>query len=462
MSQDVIKVKQGLIRGHRLKSRKGREIYAFQSIPYAKPPIGELRFKPPQPVEPWEEILDTRTKSPECTQSGSFLTEPVTGQEDCLYLNVYTPKLDSSRPLHVMFWIHGGGWQSGSGNSDMYGPQYLLDKDIILVTINYRLGPLGFLSTGDAVCPGNNGFKDQVFALHWVQENIEAFGGNPNSVTIFGESAGGASVQYLMLSPLSKGLFHRGISQSGSALSLMALSPNSTTRYQTETLSKLLDCSTESSEQIISCLKQKDASELFEKSSTFLEWNIDPMLPFKPVVETQPGENDEPFLIEEPFQTLVSNYDDLLPWMTGLVSSDGGLFSAILYKEERLVEELNARFEEIIPMAFFFRETAPKSELKDIAHRIRNFYFGNEPITKENARGLTNLYTDAIFLSALDTSVKLHAKRKPPVYYYEFDYRGTNSYSSVLGDPTTDYVSSVSQVSVESTHYNLFSYFIYR
>ncbi|KAJ9592676.1 hypothetical protein L9F63_015648, partial [Diploptera punctata] len=390
LSDDIVKIKQGLIKGHLLKSRKGRDIFAFQGIPYARPPVGDLRFKPPQPVEPWEGILDTRTNGPDCTQSGILLTEPVTGQEDCLYLNVYTPKMGKLEPLDVMFWIHGGGWQSGTGSSNTYGPQYLLDKDIILVTINYRLGPLGFLSTGDSVCPGNNGFKDQVFALRWVQENIEAFGGDPNSVTIFGESAGGASVEYHMLSPLSKGLFHRGISESGCSLSLWAFSPNSTTLYQTETLAKLLDCSSESSEEIIACLKEKDAASLFEKSSAFMEWSTDPMIPFKPVVETQPGENDEPFLIEEPLQTLLSNYDGLLPWMTGFLSSDGGFLSAIVYEKETLVEELNARFDEIIPMAMYFRETAPKSELKNIAQQIRSFYFGNQPISKENARALTN------------------------------------------------------------------------
>lgn len=115
----------------------------------------------------------------------------------------------------VMVFFHGGGWQCGSGIKDFYGPDYLLEHDIVYVAGNFRVGPLGFLSTGQGDCPGNNGLKDQVMILRWIQENIEKFGGDPKSVTVFGESAGGASGTYLMMSPLAKGLFHRVISQSG-------------------------------------------------------------------------------------------------------------------------------------------------------------------------------------------------------------------------------------------------------
>lgn len=153
-----------------------------------------------------------------CIQRDPFRRDEVLeGSEDCLYINVYTPPVDEvkSKKLPVMVWFHGGGWECGSGISEYYGPDHLLEKDIVYVSGNFRLGPLGFLSTETLDCPGNNGMKDQVEILKWVKENIARFGGDPDNVTIFGESAGGASVTYHMMSKLSKGLFHKGIAQSG-------------------------------------------------------------------------------------------------------------------------------------------------------------------------------------------------------------------------------------------------------
>ncbi|KAJ4446944.1 hypothetical protein ANN_13646, partial [Periplaneta americana] len=266
---DYVDLPHGRLQGHRLLSRKGREIFSFQGIPYAKPPVGELRFQPPQPPEPWTGVLKATKEGPDCIQR-PFPARPnspeIVGDEDCLYLNVYTPQLpadgEATELLPVMVWIHGGGLLGGSGSTDLYGPQYLLDKEIVLVTINYRLGPLGFLSTGDEVCPGNNGFKDQVAALRWVRDNIAAFGGNPDSVTIFGESAGGVSVHYLVLSEASRGLFHRGISQSGTATCTWSLASQSIHKESRQTLADKLDCPTEPSSELISCLRKVDADKI--------------------------------------------------------------------------------------------------------------------------------------------------------------------------------------------------------
>ncbi|KAL1116581.1 hypothetical protein AAG570_005053 [Ranatra chinensis] len=178
------------------------------SIPYAKPPVEELRFQSPQRPLKWDGVLDASgDKSPMCMQIPIFipsLRNLTLGQEDCLYLNVFTRKIDSSAKFPVMVYIHGGAFRFGSP-----GPKgrarYLMDREMVLVTLTYRLGPLGFLSTEDEVIPGNFGLKDQAMALGWVKRNIEHFGGDPDSITIFGESAGGASVHYMMMSPLSKG-----------------------------------------------------------------------------------------------------------------------------------------------------------------------------------------------------------------------------------------------------------------
>lgn len=184
---------------------------------------------------------------------------------------MYRPSKPSTNgPLPVMFFIHGGGWLACAGNTYYYGPEVLLDRDVVLVIPNYRLGALGFLSTGDLVVPGNNGLKDQALALKWTKDNAEAFGGDPESITIFGESAGGASVHLHMMSPLTKGLFNRGISQSGTGLCLWACGHMDHGWEHAQKLGKLLNCPVENSEVLVECLRGKDALEIASMDEDFM------------------------------------------------------------------------------------------------------------------------------------------------------------------------------------------------
>lgn len=184
----TLQINNGKILGRYMTSESGRSIRAFLGIPYAEPPIRELRFKAPQRVQPWSGIKNTQFDAPKCVQISSPYTpgRNMEGEEDCLYVNVYSPKKAIPGTLPVIFWMYGGGFTFGEGSSSTYGPDYLLDSDVILVTGNYRLGPLGFLSTEDRTVPGNAAFKDQNLILQWIQENIEYFGGNKSSVTIWG------------------------------------------------------------------------------------------------------------------------------------------------------------------------------------------------------------------------------------------------------------------------------------
>uniref|UniRef100_A0A1B6CKI6 Carboxylic ester hydrolase n=1 Tax=Clastoptera arizonana TaxID=38151 RepID=A0A1B6CKI6_9HEMI len=218
----IVNTTYGRIAGERkLYSLKGDEyFYQFRGIPYAAAPVGNLRFKPPQPMKPWSDIKDAFEFGASCVQCN---TRGPFGSEDCLFINVYTSEMpkNGTNLKPVMFWIYGGSFQTGS--ADIYGPEYLIRKDIVLVTFNYRVNVLGFFALGNKEVSGNYGLKDQLFALKWVQANIANFGGDPSRVTIFGESAGSASVQYQLLSAQSKGLFHQAIVQSGSALDPWAL-----------------------------------------------------------------------------------------------------------------------------------------------------------------------------------------------------------------------------------------------
>ena len=221
----VITVESGQIRG--MLDPKNRAVCAYLGVPYAEPPVGELRWKPPQPPEQWDGVRDCTQFGPACPQPKSLLgPTPSPFDEDCLSLNVWTPLKRGQEPLPVMVWIHGGGFTTGSGAKDVYRGTRLANEGVVVVTINYRLGPFGFLAHPalSAESPhgvsGNYGLLDQIAALKWVKRNIAAFGGDPNNVTIFGESAGAGSVCCLLVSPLAKGLFHRCIAESGTAGSI--------------------------------------------------------------------------------------------------------------------------------------------------------------------------------------------------------------------------------------------------
>lgn len=186
---EIVQTEYGPIRGVKKSSILGRNYFNFQGIPYMKAPLGELRFRDAQPPEKWSEPLDV-SEEPLGYCMRSFLNYKDGGREDASVVNVYTPNTSAVTPLPVLVWFHGGGWNSGSGQTDLFGPDYLMQKDVILVTVNYRLGPVGFLSLNDPDLnvPGNAGLKDQTYALKWVQRNIGSFGGDASNVTIFGES----------------------------------------------------------------------------------------------------------------------------------------------------------------------------------------------------------------------------------------------------------------------------------
>lgn len=196
-------------------------VQSWLGLPYAAPPVGDLRWRPPQPVESWSDVRDARDYGPVCLQGpppAELVPELHNSSEDCLNLNVHRP-VDADEPLPVMVWIHGGGFVYGAGNQAMYNGSTLVRRGVVLVTLNYRLGRIGFLAhpalqSGDSRI-GNYGLLDQVAALSWVQDNIAAFGGDPDRVTVFGESAGAMSVNALMAMPDAEGLFHAAISQSG-------------------------------------------------------------------------------------------------------------------------------------------------------------------------------------------------------------------------------------------------------
>ena len=216
-------VREAEVTGGKVAGVAANGIVVFKGIPFAAPPVGALRWKAPQPLKPWTGVRDGSKFGPSCVQDATFARvfgAPPEISEDCLYLNVWTPAKSASDGLPVMVWIYGGGFAGGQTSVPLYDGAKLAEKGVVVVSVAYRLGVLGFLahpelSRESGKGSGNYGLQDQIAGLKWVKTNIAKFGGNPNRVTIFGESAGGISVSMLAASPAAKGLFEGAISESG-------------------------------------------------------------------------------------------------------------------------------------------------------------------------------------------------------------------------------------------------------
>lgn len=228
VSQNVVKTAEGQIEGY-----ANNNIHIFKGVPFAQPPMGELRWKAPLPHQPWQGVKECKEFGPSPIQnkpqpfyawSEEFIAKPEPLSEDCPYLNVWTPALEPKEKLPVFVWIYGGGLNSGSANCAIYDGEEMAKQGVVFVSLNYRVGVLGFMAhsalskESGQNASGNYGFMDQLQALRWIKNNIAVFGGDPANVTIAGQSAGSFSVNAQIASPLAKGYFHKAIAQSGGLL----------------------------------------------------------------------------------------------------------------------------------------------------------------------------------------------------------------------------------------------------
>jgi para-nitrobenzyl esterase len=371
-----LRIDSGLIAG---TTRAG--VNRYFGIPYAAPPVGVLRWQAPQPAKPWDGVRTADAFGPVCRQTVDWIKEPQS--EDCLSINVWTPAKPGKYP--VMVWIYGGGFRGGSGSQ--MGPDAgngIVARDVILVTMNYRVGVLGFFAHPElsAQSPdkgsGNQGILDQIAALKWVQKNIAAFGGDPGNVTIFGESAGGAAVAALTQSPKAKGLIHRAIAESGTA---DALEPRA------EAEKRGVDFAKAQGARSLADLRHKDVETLIRQ-------------PWKNQLN-----NDGATLIADMTAVYQSGTYNRIPMMTGWNAQEGvDLAPEFLGTKDITSAMYNAAVERFV---------GPK-----VAPQIRQIYPGNtDAEAKVSAQ---RLITDIMGLSAFRWS-GLHAARKTePVYTYFF------------------------------------------
>ncbi|XP_052024993.1 acetylcholinesterase isoform X1 [Apodemus sylvaticus] len=332
--QLLVRVRGGQLRGIRLKA-PGGPVSAFLGIPFAEPPVGSRRFMPPEPKRPWSGVLEATTFQNVCYQYVDTLYPGFEGtemwnpnrelSEDCLYLNVWTPYPRPTSPTPVLVWIYGGGFYSGASSLDVYDGRFLAQVEgTVLVSMNYRVGTFGFLALpGSREAPGNVGLLDQRLALQWVQENIAAFGGDPMSVTLFGESAGAASVGMHILSLPSRSLFHRAVLQSGTPNGPWATVSAGEARRRATLLARLVGCppggAGGNDTELIACLRTRPAQDLVDH-----EWHVLPQesifrFSFVPVV-------DGDFLSDTP-EALINTGDfQDLQVLVGVVKDEGSYF----------------------------------------------------------------------------------------------------------------------------------------
>lgn len=389
----------------KLAGARKAEIFSFKGIPFATPPVGPLRWRPAQARPPWTGVRDATRFAPVCPQIVSqveVLTGGMVGEqsEDCLYLNVWTPSCDARR-RPVMVWIHGGAFAIGAGSQATYNGKHLAERDIVVVTINYRLGAFGFLdlrdaSEGRAPGAGAEGLGDQILALDWVKRSIAAFGGDPDNVTIFGESAGGMSVGALLASPQARGHFHKAIAQSGAA-------HVGYDRERAARVARALLDAMGAEPQEADRLAAIPADEIIKAQTTLLaaaRSGHDPRklgaLPFQPTID---GET----LPVRPIEAIRDGVASRIPLLTGATREEWKLFTAA---DPRLrlmsTRGLNDRVTRLA------REAAPE---------MLAAYADGSPFERFNA-----IMTDKTFTVPMVRLADAQSARAP-VHVYRFDWR---------------------------------------
>ncbi|XP_006863592.1 PREDICTED: carboxylesterase 5A [Chrysochloris asiatica] len=385
-------------------------VNVFLGVPFAAPPVGPLRFATPQPALPWKGFRDATSYPNLCLQSLDWLISDqhllkvhypqFEVSEDCLYLNIYAPAhavMGSNLP--VMVWFPGGAFEKGSA-SIFDGSALAAYEDVLVVTTQYRLGIFGFFNTGDQHAPGNWALMDQVAALTWVQENIEFFGGNPGSVTIFGESAGSISVSNLVLSSMASGLFHKAIMESGVAIIPYIMALDSERNQDLQFLAHICDCNLTDSLALLQCLRARPPEELLSLSQKTKS--------FTQVI-------DGHFFRDSPVDILVQKAFNPIPSIIGVNNHECGYLlpmkeiPEIFMGSNKSVLFLLMQSILKIPRHYLYVLNDEYFKIKDSMAEIRNSFL--------------DLLGDVFFVVPALVTAQHHRAAGAPVYFYEFQHR---------------------------------------
>lgn len=436
----------GTLKGTSMRSADNATFMAFQGVPYAKPPLGARRFQPAEPAEPFQLLKATSQRMP-CP----YLTDKgvLVGVEDCLYLSVYTPEVDADLGLAVLVVLPGDDW--ARGYAGRWQPHRLVDRGVVVVTVQSRLGALGFLTTGDAAAPGNLGLKDERLALAWVRRNIKHFGGDPSNVTVAGVGAGAAAAMLHAVS--STGLLQRVVAVSGSALSPWSLTENTQVAVDAPArrLAEAVGCdcpiplpaSTNATAAVnatrpanmtdmLECLRSRPVADIVYGTARLQGWAGLPPSPFGPVVE-RPGTGPAAFLADAP-RSLLRHVG--VPMLVGLAGSEGLQTLASwptggLLNSSSQLAQLDAEWARLAPELLAFNSTSGPARVA-AAEELRRRYLG--VATPADAReGLLRLFADRHVVVPALRAIAAHAHAKQPVFLYRFGWAAALGASTLAG-----------------------------
>lgn len=432
----VVTTPMGPIKGLQEQCEQtGETVYRFRGIRFAKAPVGDLRFRKPVPVDKWTDTLDATVYGAGCPQKvpeGYEEFAPKVMSEDCLFLNIYVPKiLESNRKIPVMVWIHGGGLMAGF--SHQYDGAWIATSgDVIVVTFNYRLDALGFLALDHPASLGNYGLWDQKLALQWVQDNIASFGGDPNTVTIFGESAGGWSASLLSLIPSNKGLFHRVIAQSG-AVGEVTLAPKNSklTNERLIDFARKTQCPLNDMNKFVSCLRQMNFEDLLAGLFDMENMPKDKFdllfLPHSPVVDGELYIND-PLLELNDASSDTAKFFGSLDFVAGYTSNEMAFVGMEIPPQTQEYFKFDGNEE--IPFEFLcegiIKPYVEKAHNNDVTlkEKLCNIYKVDESSSKDDqSMRVISFMNDLIFVAPALKLLEYHSSdgSSGKTFHYVFD-----------------------------------------
>ncbi|XP_075982677.1 juvenile hormone esterase-like [Anticarsia gemmatalis] len=417
-----VKIETGSVCGQMRRADDNSDYASFRGVPYAKQPLGELRFKELEPAVNWTGNYDATNEGPICFQTDVFYGKIMQAREmneSCIFANVHVPKealTASGRKLPILVFIHGGGFAFGSGDTDLHGPEYLVSKKVVVITFNYRLNVFGFLSLNSSEVPGNMGLRDMVTLLRWVQRNAAAFGGDPNNVTLAGQSAGAIAAHVLSMSKAAEGLFQRVIMMSGTAISsLYSPSPYFAQFLVKQLLAKLAIEATDPHE-IYKRLIELPAEKLWEANRDLID-KIG-FLTFVPTVESSfPGVT--PMLEDYPDILLAKGRGKDVPLLVGYTDSECETFRPRLEEFDLVQKNKESPFIIVPPKVLF---TTPPALLPDIGKKIETKYYNNT-VTVD---GFIKCCTDGFYEYPVMKLVEARGGNSS-TFVYKFEYESDNS-----------------------------------
>ncbi|XP_040838007.1 carboxylesterase 4A-like isoform X1 [Ochotona curzoniae] len=440
IQKPLVVTKYGTLRGKQVYVYR-TPIHVFLGVPFSKPPVGARRFAPPEPPEPWKGTRYATTDPPSCLQESwgqlasiYFNTRKrykwLRFSEDCLYLNVYAPLRAPGDPLWpVMVWFPGGAFLVGSA-STYEGSELAAREKVVLVFLQHRLGILGFLSTGDNQARGNWALLDQLAALMWVKENIEAFGGDPNSVTLFGQSSGAISISGLMMSPLAQGLFHRAISQSGTALMKVFITYNPW--KVAKKVAHLAGCSQDSSQILVDCLRALPGAKLMRVSKRMRFFHVNICKDPQEMTWIMGAVVDGVVFPDDP-EVLLSRGQVLpVPYLLGVNSRE---FRWLLPFILRFPLNRNLMRKKFLTKLLWNTSSLLNVTKEQIPRAMEEYLRHDRHNWKKYRDHVMDLAGDATFVYCALETARHHRDAGHPVYLYEFEHQTP---SIVIIKPCTD------------------------